>query len=194
MNNLKKALFIVVWCIFAQNVFSQSPISQGSKLIDGTIMVRSQSGKLYQNAKGDEQFLLTMNGGVYYFLINNFALGAGIPVSYLSIGDYTAGSVGIAPALYYFFGNANNEESRGRAYPFLTAQYGYESASIKDSVSLYSATLVTLSAAVGFVYMLNNNVGLSARFGYQFEAYTSLGHSLTGKQYFGLGGIAIFIR
>jgi hypothetical protein len=192
---------IIMAVMFVSSVFAkdiEQPIAKGKMLIDGSLSFSSFSGDYYDN---DDVSLLSADISFNYFVYKGLALGILGSYYKTEDNDdnskYKYTITGIGPQVMYFFDLSNlnmksTEESEDeeatesasaavRFYPYIGLAYLSESS--KSESSYYSsyyhtwssstneAGLKTLTYLLGAMYMLNDNVGISADYSINNQEY-----------------------
>jgi hypothetical protein len=76
--------------------------------------------------------MIRHNPQFFYFVIPNFSIGGTLSYQSISRGDFSDSSIGIGPAIVYFFW-----EEKSSSYPFLGVSYIYtkdEDSFIKNDI------------------------------------------------------------
>ncbi len=108
-------------------------------------------------------FSVTISPDMGYFLADNLALGAGIPLLLRTEENYRYVGYGITPFIRYYFGPPS-----GFMF-FLTGAFGISGWSSKYDDTTNSSSSITGSAGVGGTYFLNESIGLEAILGYTYN-------------------------
>lgn len=143
----KIAPLFLISVLFFLNGFAQT--EKGSRLIGG-------SG--YFNVKDDFFFRLSPMYG--QFIFDNFAVGAGATLDFVS--GYERDDIGLAlgPYLRYYIGN-------NASRLLFTGNLEYGSFSRRNQFDQYSEKAFSAGFGVGYVHFLTNQIGLEAILNYR---------------------------
>jgi hypothetical protein len=100
-----------------------------------------------------------------YFVEDNIAIGARVPLSLTAGEDYSMICYGLAPFFRYYFHEIND------MLVFATANLGIDGMSTKIAGTSDSNTGFIGGVGIGVVHMLTNSVGIEGVFGYSFQKY-----------------------
>lgn len=116
---MKKLIkFMLLFCIIVSLSFAQSQIDKGTFKIAGGI---SYNSYWYDNENYKDHYDFSLNPQFYYFLINNFSLGAYATYLYTKVYDsYTRTNIDLTPGISCYFNYRN-------IYPFIFCGAGYRS-------------------------------------------------------------------
>lgn len=147
--------FLILCCT---TVYAQSPVSQGSVNLNGSLSYSSQS---YDNGNPTLK-TLSINPQASYFIIDNLSLGLSVNYERISIGASST-NYGIGPSLRYYF-------DCGKLYPFLSAGYSFTKSfnSINDDVTKGNQYILQAGAC----YFITKSVALEASVSYKREHKT----------------------
>lgn len=161
-------------------------IDRGSVVLDGTVSYTSQGGDLYESGGGDRVNTALLNPSVMYFISPGLAVGGDLYVERISVSDASVTTLGIGPAVSYYFG-----EPESTAYPFLSASVLYTTLNSEFA----DATGFGIAFGGGAAFMLSRAVALVGEAEYILESLSVDGFddSADGNT-FRLGlGIAAFL-
>lgn len=153
---LSLALVLIPAALAAQG----GPIDPGSIVLGGSISFSNAGGDLYENADGDGVTTLTVNPRALFFVKRGLAVGGELVVSRTSQGDFEITTLGIGPAVYYFFG-----ASGARYYPFVGATLAYT----ETSSDAFDASGLAFGGTAGIAYMLSESIAVTTALSYQVE-------------------------
>jgi hypothetical protein len=125
---------------------------RGSFILGGAASFSSQGGDLYENADGDRLTTLTVNPYLLYFLSPGFGVGGELAVSRATQGEGDITSLGVGPAVAYFFGDA-----AATVRPFVEAHASY----VSISSDFVDASGWGVGGGAGAAFMLSPTVALT---------------------------------
>ncbi len=163
---MKKTVFSLLFLLSCVTGFAQT--ESGSWLLGGTASL----GSLSSGGSSISQTNLSLLPTVGYFVIDNLAIGASLPITYSSFGSSSSTSVGIGPLGRYFF-------LPGKVKPFLQAQGGYVSTSISNTGQSYSISGTTFGAGGGLAIFLTKSAALDLSLNYSSTSLTASGSSVS---------------
>jgi hypothetical protein len=187
-NRMRKHLLaLILLAASAAPALAQTyAIDRGSIVLDGTVSYTSQGGDLYESADGDRLNTALLNPSVMYFISPGLAIGGDLYVERISVSDASLTTLGIGPAISYYFG-----EPESTVYPFVSANVVYANL----SSDFGDASGFGVAFGGGAAFMLSRAVGLVAEAEYMLESLEidGVGESTDGNT-FRLGlGIAAFL-
>lgn len=120
------------------------------------------------NFGGGTTFGIGFAPDIGYFVVDNIAIGARVPLS-LTIGEeYRMICYGIAPFVRFYF------QEMGDMLVFVTANLGIDGVSSKIAGISDSDTGFIGGAGIGVTHMLTDNIGVECIFGYSFQKYKNV--------------------
>jgi opacity protein-like surface antigen len=129
---------------------SNAQTSKGDWLIGGLMQLNT--------AKNNTTIEFSPNAG--FFLLDNFALGAKLVISYDELGDLKVTSFGVGPFARYYFGKKNIK-------PFVAADFDYQNQKIKTSVGSSTENAFNFFLGGGVAFFINENVAVETLLGYR---------------------------
>jgi hypothetical protein len=139
---------------------AETPISQGSRIVAGSVSFDSRGGEFYEDANGkrETEWRLFPSGG--YFVKDRLAMTLLVELSSVKQGKFLDQLWALGPAVRYFFDL--DKDRPGGTYMFvsgayLIGQYIHDSAEILEEREQYS--LQGFRVDTGFIYMLSRSVG-----------------------------------
>ena len=161
-------------------------IDQGAWVLDGTVSYNSDGGELYENADGDRANTVLVNPSLLYFVTPGLAIGGALFVENFSQGDFSLTTIGIGPAVNYFFG-----EPESTVYPFLGASVAYASL----SSDFFDASGIALGFGGGAAFMLSGSVAITAGGSYEISnlSIDQLDETQSGNTFRLEVGVAAFL-
>ncbi len=195
-----KSIKIILLCItllLGFNLYSQnSPIDQGSYMINGGLSYTSMGGKLYET-DDDRINNIQMTSNVGTFVFDNVLLGGKLLYTHMKQGKGNMSSFGIGPSYAYFFdlsGSSNNV--KGNLYPYLGTSFMYVIYGSKtyyyleDKTEKSSTSGFLYSFSGGINYMITRSCGLATEIGYQITTI----EGISGNQFNLVIGFVVFIN
>ncbi len=141
-------------------VFSQAQTSQGRVLLGGSASLNLPTND------NPERSTFRMTPRVGAFLIDDFAIGASVPVTISKVGDNRSSSVGFAPFGRFYVGPPNVKL-------FLEGRFGIEHYSSRNVTNgretKTSDDAIFVGFGIGGAFFLNDNVAIEPQFSY--DAY-----------------------
>ncbi len=155
-----KKLFVVLVVVFFQTVISaQSPIGKGSVTLGGSISYSSQS---YEKLE-DNTTVFTFNPQAGYFFVDNFYTAISIKYERYSMGKSNSTSLGLGPAIRYYF-------DLEKIKPFAGLAYSYNEQTYSSTNDKIKSTELKLTGGINF--FVTNYFALEASINYSFIDYT----------------------
>jgi hypothetical protein len=111
----------------------------------------------------NNSFSLAISPDIGYFMSDNLAIGANLPISFYSQENYRSIGYGITPFIRYYFGPPSEFMF------FVTGAFGVSGWSSKYDDTTNSSSAITGSAGVGGTYFLNESIGLEIILGYTYD-------------------------
>jgi hypothetical protein len=133
-------------------------VDRGSVLVGGSASWTSADTG---DSDGGRLSTLLLNPSVLYFVAPGLALGGDATLARYARDDYSSTSVGVGPAIAYYFGG-----SRRSLYPFLSANVHYARSGLGDGTS---GSAWSYSGSAGAVAMLADAVGINGSLFYRNE-------------------------
>ena len=138
----------------------------------GTKMV---GGSGYGNFQDGFGISLTPNLG--YFVIDNLALGSGVPLTYSKRDNYRYIAAGLQPFVRYYFGQ--DSQTRVFAQANGIVLYGGDKSTYEGVERTTSYKHHTLGARLGVAHFITEQVGLEAQLHYNYNFPDSNPSSIT---------------
>lgn len=155
-----KNYFLILFLCFTISAFGQieKPITQGHVLIGGDFI------GVYDKIGTSKTTQIVATPNIGYFIINNLALGAIIPIQYVNVEkSYSYISMGFGPYLKYYFNTgiflSVNSSGSILNYKYPSSFYSNQS---------FNTKMVSVSPGIGYAYFLNNNVSLEGGVFYEY--------------------------
>lgn len=132
----------------------------------------------YSTQNGYNSFSGSLTPSAGYFVANNLAVGAGIPLS-LTTNKFSdpngdthtrTTSVGLSPYVRYYIGSSRLKPYVGVSYAYSLTNQRNESGGQTLKINGH---ISTLSPAVGVAYFVNRTVALNAGLSYIWQRYKS---------------------
>jgi len=111
----------------------------------------------------NNSFSIAVSPDMGYFLSDNLAIGASLPLSLYTQSDYRNISYGLAPFIRYYFGQPSDFMF------FVTGAFGIRGWSSKYDDTTNSSIAIAGSAGGGGTYFLNESIGLEIILGYTYD-------------------------
>jgi hypothetical protein len=154
-----KVLTIALLC----SLFLLSSLSSYGQTEEGTWMLGGSASTGLYFQTDNNYFSLGISPSMGYFLADNLAAGASIPLSFLTEEDYRSIGYGITPFVRYYFGPPSEFMF------FVTGSFGIQGWSNKYDDTTNSSSSITGRAGVGGSYFLNESIGLEIILGYSYS-------------------------
>jgi hypothetical protein len=129
---------------------TKAQTSKGDWLIGGLLELNT--------AKNNTTVEFSPNAG--YFLLDNFALGAKLVISYNELGDLNVTSFGMGPFARYYFSEKNIK-------PFVAADFDYQNQKFKTSIGSSTENAFNFFLGGGVAFFINENVAVETLLGYR---------------------------
>ncbi len=153
-----KALTIALLCSVLLSSYGQTE--------KGTWMLGGGASTGMHFLADNNYFTISIHPAMGYFLADNLAAGASIPLSFLTEEDYRSISYGITPFIRYYFGPPSEFMF------FIKGAFGIDGWSMIYDDTTESRTSITGSAGIGGTFFLNESIGLETILGYTYNKYT----------------------
>jgi len=111
---------------------------------------------------GATAFYIGVAPDIGYFVNDDIAIGARVPLSLNKAEDYRNIGYGLVPFFRYYVQEMDD------MLVFITANIGFQGNSTKVGNNSNSATSILGGAGMGVAYMLTKNIGIEGIFGYSF--------------------------
>jgi len=147
---------VLVCSLFLIKTYSQT--ESGTLLLGGGASTALNFG-------GGTTFNIGISPDIGYFVEDNIAIGARVPLSLAAGEDYRMISYGITPFVRYYFDQMDD------MLIFITANIGIDGMSTKIGGVSDSNTGFIGGAGIGVAHMLTKNIGIEGIFGYSFMKY-----------------------
>lgn len=157
-----KKLVLILSLAFSLNAFSQSekPITKGNIMLSGGGAISYMKSQLDYSTSTSKSsvFYISLTPGIYYFIIDNLALGINTTISYNGATNNKSFTLGVGPKVKYYFNNGL----------FLNAELGY---SYLHGISNTSnnAKYFSCKPGIGYAIFLNQKVSLEPGFFYEIN-------------------------
>jgi hypothetical protein len=142
----------------------------------GAIMIGGSGGVGFKDA-----FSISLNPNLGFFVTNDFAIGAGVPLQFYKQKDYNSVSGGLQPFARYYFGKpaATRLFAQANGMYHLSRSKG-GSPNDPNKINTYSQN--SFGGGLGLVHFVIEQVGLEAKLSYtngqMFPAYRGGGFGL----------------
>ena len=177
---MKKLILIVTLFCYLCVLDSFSQTEKGNYLLGGATRA------LIEFNNGSNTFYLWFTPNMGYFITDNLAIGASLPLSLQTQEGYRIISYGITPNLRYYFGSPSD------IMIFVTGAFGIRGRSSKYNDDSSSSSGITGLAGIGGTYFLNESIGLEAILEYNFNKWDE--SDLTSSVVLSLGFQIYFSR
>lgn len=166
-----KKVILVMAVAFATLTTTFAQTEAGNLLLSGqsSLGFSAMSTQLKYDGEdvGDASKTTSLSLGLSmgYFVIDNLAVGASLPISYTKLKDYgSETTIGFAPFARYYFGS-------GAIKPFVNAEIGFVSSKSKpeDGDESTQSGLIT-SGGAGVAFFVNKNVSIDALLDYNYAS------------------------
>jgi hypothetical protein len=167
---MKKLIFLLpLMCTIIAFSQTEKRITKGNMIISGGVAVAYSETKVTASGYSSTNsiFELTLNPGISYFFIDNLAIGLNTDFIYYSQGNNKYYSLGIGPAIKYYFGNGI----------LIKGESTYTWFKGLGSNDTYKNHYFTFKPGVGYAFFINSKVSLEPSVNYQFQSYKDLGGS-----------------
>lgn len=151
-------IFTFLFCII---LFLSEAHAQTEK---GTLLLGGSAGMSFDSREGPNYFNVFVSPRIGIFVANRLALGAGVPFSFTSTGDFESSSIGIGPFMRYYFGN-------GKVSPFLEARgslnrFSSQYREINGGMATNTSTTRSGGLGVGLAYFITPAISLESMLSY----------------------------
>jgi len=148
----------------AQDVFEKGNITMG-----GSASFTMSSGDLYENADGDGSSSFGFYPSAGYFVMDNLSVGLGIGFDSYSRGDYSSGGMSFGPHVHYYLAQMGPGNPFGHlGYTMGSRKWDPGTANSVETKESFS----TLSLGAGYIYFLNDKVGVTGALIYEMDSET----------------------
>ena len=155
---MKTKIIVSVLLCFMFLVKTYSQTESGTILLGGNAAIALNFG-------GGTAFEIGVAPDIGYFVQDNLAIGARVPLALTTGDEYRMICYGIAPFVRYYFQEMDD------MLVFVTANLGIDGVSTKIAGVSDSNTGFIGGAGIGVAHMLTNNIGIEGIFGYSFQKY-----------------------
>lgn len=164
------------------SVGTHAQFNKGRMLVGGQLSFNYTPDPDYKGSA------FSLNPQFGYFVINNFAVGAGLNYSlqkfnYNNSGDYLTTSLQIQPFVRYYF----------KPGIFIHGSYGIGAGKVSETNTTdynYSFNLYSWTGSAGYAIFLNDNVAIEPMLGYKWNTFNqkdSDSKSSSSSLYFQVG-------
>lgn len=163
---------------------------QSSALDRGSLLVDGNASFVSAGVEGADtrNTILSVRPGVKYFIIPRLAVGGQLLVGYASGGDVTRTSLGIGPAMDYYFGALSNA-----LHPFVSGSIFLGTERTDRPGFDTDVRQVRYRGAAGVLYLFTEQVGLNGALFYE-KTEDTVGDDAVGRDSYGLSfGVAAFV-
>lgn len=150
---------VILVLLFTSISFSQSPTSQGTINLNGTLSFSTQ----YSNDINDGRSILSINPQIGYFIIDNLSGGVSLNFNRISVSWNKLTDWSIGPAARYYF-------PLEQLYPFIGVGFNYFESFNANSDDLIKGNSIVFS--LGLDHFLTTNVAIETVLNYSIEATT----------------------
>ena len=153
-------LCTLLYALPADSYPADPAISQGSRIVAGSISFESRGGEFYEDDRGkrESEWRLFPSGG--YFVRDGIAVNLLIEVASLKQGNFLDQVWALGPQARYFFDLDKNRPRGSYLFlggAYLLGQYIHDTGEIDSKREEYS--LQSLKLDTGFMYMISEAVG-----------------------------------
>ena len=168
MKKLILALFTLALLLPEAAQAQTYPVDRGSWIVGGAAGLTSSSA-------GDDDGRSTsifLNPNAQYFVRSGLAVGGNVTLSYSSQDNFSSTSVGVGPAVSFYFGSGARS-----VYPFVSAGTGIASSTISIDETIggidfdRTTTSYSFDVAGGAVFMVAKNVGVTGAVFYREQHF-----------------------
>ncbi|WP_345249334.1 outer membrane beta-barrel protein [Nibrella saemangeumensis] len=168
---LRKLSPLLLLIAAAQLTTAQSPTEKGRWTVG--VDVGSFTFQLTENVSS---FSGSVNPSTGYFIVDNFLVGVGLPLSYSTQrqGNPTillrgsSNSLGISPYVRYYVGQSNVKPYLGVSYSIATSYGRYTNLINSPQRTVNRGNSMQFTPSAGVAYFLTRNVSLDTQVGYHW--------------------------
>jgi hypothetical protein len=159
-------------------------LSRGSLIIGGTASLTVDD----DDKREDSITTVRVAPSLAYFAAPGLAVGGDVEIVHGSSGDVSSTSLGVGPAITYYFGR------EGDAHPFVRAGARYVRTDASFGTEDFTATQTAVHGGVGALFLLSDAVGVDVSLYYEHmrtkqEAAAAFGHDTYGLAV----GVSVFL-
>lgn len=176
-------IFLILSIFTYSTTFAQT--EKGIKLLGGSADISSTSF----DSDSENIFGVSVNPNIGFFLVDNFALGAEVPLGFTSSDISNTTQVGLVPFARYYLGSSDTRKF------FLGVRGGIVSSNVSfDSGDDISRNQGVVGANAGVAFFINQSIALETALNYQYisiedsNGVSNIGLSVGFQIHFGSSG------
>lgn len=155
----KNVIQILILLTFLSNLlFAQSPLNKGIFNLSGGLSYSSTS--VDEDDYDSKADILSITPGIYYFVVNNFAIGGTFLYQKISSeynneydSDWGYSTIGFGPGARYYL-------NLGEIKPFVSISYSFTSSKDDDSEDDDTHKTTDIAIGGGFDYFISKNISI----------------------------------